>query len=112
MDLSKEVIASTPEKPIMVGVKRWAMEYNEQWRHEEVVKESIETFMVEFDKKVADDRKADDEMGEPDEDGWVTVTRQDKKKPAAARCQKSKRLRGEGGRKIGERRKSWYCRIF
>merc|ERR1712183_1086800 len=73
------------------------MEYNEQCRSEDVVKESIETFMVEFD------RKAEDEMGEPDEDGWVTVTRHDKKKPAAAKV--SKEQESERGRGKKNRRK-------
>jgi len=100
MDLSKVVVASTVENPIIVGVKRWAMEYNELWRKEDEVKESIESFMLEHDKKVAEEKKAGEEMGEPDEDGWVTVSRQDKKKPAAAVVKKEEdRGRGKKNRR-------------
>merc|ERR1719209_1439268 len=102
MDLSKVVLASTAEHPIQTGVKRWSREYNEQWRSDEDVKESIESFMLDFDKKVADGIKADAEMGEPDEDGWVTVTRQDKKKPAVVKVtkeQESERGRGKKNRR-------------
>merc|ERR1711942_358584 len=102
MDLTKVVVASTVENPILVGVKRWAMEYNEQWRKEEEVTESIETYMVQFDKKVAEAKKVDEEMGEPDEDGWVTVTRQDRKKPASVKVPKEQE---EGGRGKKNRRK-------
>ena len=112
MDLSKEVVASTTENPIMVGVKRWAMEYNDQWRKEEEVKESIETFMVEFDKKVADNKKADEEMGEPDEDGWVTVTRQDKKKPAAVKVAKEQEAERGRGKKNRRKKKKLVLQNF
>jgi len=105
MDLSKVAMASTEENPIVVGVKRWAMEYNEQWRKEEEVKESIDTFMVEYDKKVADDKKADEEMAEPDEDGWVTITRQDKKKPAVAKVAKEQEDRGRGKKNRRKKKK-------
>lgn len=105
MDLSKVAVASTPENPIVVGVKRWAMEYNEQWKEEFKVKESIENFMVEYDKKVAEEKKAGEEMAEPDEDGWVTITRQDKKKPAAAKVAKEQEQEDRGRGKKNRRKK-------
>eukprot|EP00092_Neocalanus_flemingeri_P012816 GFUD01013809.1.p1 GENE.GFUD01013809.1~~GFUD01013809.1.p1 ORF type:complete len:275 (+),score=107.29 GFUD01013809.1:39-863(+) len=105
MDLSKVVVASTVENPIVVGVKRWAMEYNEQWRKEEEVKESIENFMVEYDKTVAEEKKAEEDMGEPDEDGWVTVTRQDKKKPPAAAVVKEAEDRARGKKNRRKKKK-------
>jgi len=105
MDLSKVVLASTAEHPIQIGVKRWSSEYNEQWRSDEDVKESIESFMLDFDKKVADGIKADAEMGEPDEDGWVTVTRQDKKKPAVVKVTKEQEERGRGKKNRRKKKK-------
>jgi len=100
MDLSKEVVASTAENPIVVGVKRWSIEYNEQWMKEEEVKESVESFMLEHDKKVAEEKKAGEDLAEPDEDGWVTVSRQDKKKPAvAAVVKEDDRGRGKKNRR-------------
>merc|ERR1711872_944896 len=105
MDLTKVVVASTVENPILVGVKRWAMEYNEQWRKEEDVTESIKTYMVQFDKKVAEAKKVDEEMGEPDEDGWVTVTRQDKKKAASSKLLLPPGERGENGQDSGIKEK-------
>merc|ERR1719250_138392 len=78
------------------------MEYNDQWRKEEEVKESIETFMVE----------ADEEMGEPDEDGWVTVTRQDKKKPAAAKVAKEQEAERGRGKKNRRKKKKLVLQNF
>ena len=101
MDLSNVAVASMVENPIVVGVERWAMEYNEQLKEEE----SIENFMVEYDKKVADEKKAGEEMAEPDEDGWVTITRQDKKKPAAAKVAKEEEDRGRGKKNRRKKKK-------
>jgi len=84
MDLKKVAVASTPDNPIVTGVKLWAVGYNDQWKKEEAITSSIESFMANYDKDVANAKKVDEEMAEPDDDGWVTVTRQDKKKPAAS----------------------------
>ena len=73
MDLSNVAVASMVENPIVVGVERWAMEYNEQLKEEE----SIENFMVEYDKKVAEEMKAGEEMAEPGgEKASVRVSRE------------------------------------
>jgi len=103
MDLKKEFIASTEEKPILVGVKRWAEDYNNQWKDEKEISLNINSYMTEYDKNVTLAKNAADEMGEPDEDGWVTVVRQDKKKannaPASTKDQEKDRTRGKKNRR-------------
>ena len=100
MDLSEAAVVSTPEHPVLTGratelapsgagflqpnlagVKRWAEEYNSQFVSEERLSGSISSFMAEHDAGVAREKEREEELGQPDEEGWVTVARQEKKKP-------------------------------
>ena len=100
MELSEAAVVSTPEHPVLTGrppelapsgasllkaylagVKRWAEEYNSQFVSEERLSASISSFMAEHDAVVAREKEREEELGQPDEEGWVTVARQEKKKP-------------------------------
>ena len=76
MDLSKEYFVNTgDDATVVTGVKKWNREYNRLWRNEKHISDEIDTFMKDYDKNVADMKQKNEELEEPDEDGWVTVTK-------------------------------------
>ena len=76
MDLTKEYFVNTgDEYTVVTGVKKWNQEYNKLWRNEKYISEEIDSHMKEYDKNVAELKEKNDELEEPDEDGWVTVTK-------------------------------------
>ena len=46
MDLSKVHVASSEDKPILTGIRKWNAEYNEKWVEKSLIKENIESFMA------------------------------------------------------------------
>merc|ERR1712083_1187904 len=82
MDVSFPRFCSTEDHPIAVGVKKWCGEYNSLVVKESVLQANIDEYMTEYDSKVAKEKQEDEELGEADEDGWVTVTKAAKKRPA------------------------------
>merc|ERR1712107_486241 len=81
MDILELAVASTIEQPIVSGVKRWAQEYNNKFVEEEKLLENVKSYMEDYDKKVAEAKLIDERLSQPDEDGWVTVTKKQEKKP-------------------------------
>jgi len=81
MDILEPAVASTKEQPIVSGVKRWAQEYNNKFVEEEKLLEDVKSYMEDYDKKVAEAKLIDEGLSQPDEDGWVTVTKKQEKKP-------------------------------
>ena len=81
MDILEPAVASTKEQPIVTGVKRWAQEYNNKFVEEEKLLEDVKSYMEDYDKKVAEAKLIDEGLSQPDEDGWVTVTKKQEKKP-------------------------------
>ena len=100
MDSSKVHVASTAQNPILVGLKKWNAEYNEQWLDKSDIKKSIESFMTDYDQTAAKAKEREENLTEPDDEGWVTVTKVDKKK-ATRRTEK----RSEEGNKKGRKKK-------
>lgn len=92
MNLTKPRILSTPETPIVTGVLKWKREYNAAILTDgnvDALKEEIKAFTDDFDKaKDAVVARAEEEA-EPDEDGWVTVSRHTSKKPVGGRSEKA-----------------------
>ena len=92
MDLSQPRILSTPESPITTGLLKWKREYNEGILNDDTVdtlKSEIKDFTENFDlQKESAIKKAEDEA-EPDEDGWVTISRHTSKKPVGGRSEKA-----------------------
>ena len=102
MDLSKDYFVNNDASNISVhtGVRRWNKEYNQQWKDEKIVSEQIETYMKEYDKSVAHLKQKNEEFEEPDEDGWITVAKVDKKKPVKSADSKvSEKMKGKKNRR-------------
>jgi len=106
LEVGEVMVASTKEHPITLGVRRWAQEYNDQFVKEEELMEEVTRYMGEHDKKVAEDKAAEEQLGEPDEEGWVTVTKQDKKKPEKAKkLDEEKKEKGRGKKNRRKKKK-------
>ncbi|XP_045766576.1 ribosomal RNA-processing protein 7 homolog A [Maniola jurtina] len=63
---------------INVGMKKWIQEYNNSVETPKVLKERIEVFMKEHDKKVDLEQKQEKELEKEDDEGWITVTKRGK----------------------------------
>lgn len=87
MDLDRDYYASSDESPVMTGVKKWNSDYNKQWWNEKKVGQQIEEYMKVHDEKVAEDKQRTEEMEEPDDEGWVTVAKVEKRKPAPSQTE-------------------------
>ena len=85
MEVEEPVVASTKEQPILTGVKRWTREYNSKFVDEEKLMESVTSHIEDYDRKVAEARLLDEGLSQPDEEGWVTVTKKQEKKPEKAK---------------------------
>ncbi|XP_076310269.1 ribosomal RNA-processing protein 7 homolog A [Tachypleus tridentatus] len=84
---SEPRILSSQTHRLPVGIKKWCQEYNDKVPNLTALKEEIDTYMSEFDKKVEEEKKQAKEMeGVPDEEGWITVTKHGKK-PVAPRTE-------------------------
>ena len=92
MDLTKEYFVNKgDETTVVTGVKKWNQEYNKLWRNEKHISEEIDSHMKEYDKNVAELKQKNEELEEPDEDGWVTVTKKvdtKKRNPSADNTKK------------------------
>jgi len=83
LDTDKVHIASTAEHPLVSGIKKWTQEYNAKLFHVRDILEDVNSFMKTFDESVGKKKEEDEEMGEADEEGWITVT-------SSSKLQKSK----------------------
>jgi len=81
METEEPAVASTKDQPILTGVKRWTREYNSKFVEEDKLMENVTGYMEEHDRKVAEARLIDEGLSQPDEEGWVTVTKKQDKKP-------------------------------
>ena len=103
MNLNREYVVSTAEHPVITGVKRWNNEYNKQWWNKKKVGQQIEEYMKDHDERVAEAKKKTEEMEEPDDEGWVTVAKVERKKPAPT--QPGAKSMDESKNKKGRRKK-------
>lgn len=65
----------------LTGIRKWCIEYNRSVCNEKKMKEEIETYMQNYDKKIAEKIIKEKMMEEEvqNNDGWVTVTRRKKR---------------------------------
>ncbi|XP_075224922.1 ribosomal RNA-processing protein 7 homolog A isoform X2 [Lycorma delicatula] len=69
------LILSTSEHPVTLGFKKWCIEYNNRIPDPELMQKEIDEFMEIYDKQ-EENRTADEKAkADPDDEGWVTVTR-------------------------------------
>ena len=92
MNLTMPRVLSTTDAAIVTGVLKWKREYNTGILADDNVdalKEEMKSFTDDFDRaKDAVVARAEEEA-EPDEDGWVTVSRHTSKKPVGGRSEKA-----------------------
>lgn len=108
MDLSFVRCCSSLDHPIAVGVKKWCEEYNSLVVKDSVLQGNIDEYMADYDDKVAKEKQEDEELGEADEDGWVTVTKAAKKRPARAK-KEAGRVEKRGKKKKKKELKNFYA---
>jgi hypothetical protein len=77
MDVSKPRVLSTASNPIEVGLNKWRQEYNDSICLDlERLSQTIEKAVGELDlQKEEVKKKAEQELADADEEGWVTVSR-------------------------------------
>jgi len=103
MDLSKFYTAVSDDAPSEIsGVKFWNKSYNELWINESKISEQIEEYMKDYDANVAENKRKNEELEEPDDEGWITVAKVDrrpKKKQGENNDDRSKNKKGRRKKK-------------
>jgi len=96
-------VASTKQKPLLTGLKKWIKDYNEQVHNDpEKLLAEVHEYMTEFDADQAKAKQDEEKLGEEDDEGWVTVTKTSKLKTAKARKEgddKTRKVRGNKSRR-------------
>nr|CAH0100194.1 unnamed protein product [Daphnia galeata] len=73
------IVISTEEKPIKTGLEKWILEYEKSFVNPKALQEEIDRYMEEFDKRKEREEKEEKlKEGQPDDDGWITVTKHSK----------------------------------
>eukprot|EP00088_Acartia_fossae_P043181 TRINITY_DN4545_c0_g1_i1.p1 TRINITY_DN4545_c0_g1~~TRINITY_DN4545_c0_g1_i1.p1 ORF type:complete len:284 (-),score=68.88 TRINITY_DN4545_c0_g1_i1:64-915(-) len=103
MKLDGEYICSTKDHPVATGIEKWSADYNSRIHSIKDLLEDVQQYMNNFDEEAFKKQEAEEEMGEADEDGWVTVTSNNKHK--ASKAKKEEELAGRKVRKNNNRRK-------
>merc|ERR1719327_248123 len=103
MDLSKFYTAVSDDASSEIsGVKFWNKSYNELWINESKISEQIEEYMKDYDANVAENKRKNEELEEPDDEGWITVAKVDrrpKKKQGENNDDRSKNKKGRRKKK-------------
>jgi ribosomal RNA-processing protein 7 len=82
MDVSFARVLSTKEHPIETGVNKWRQEYNNSiCPNMADLMDEIETSVTLLDRRKEEEVKRAEAQNQPDDDGWVTVSRHTSKKP-------------------------------
>ncbi|XP_046447845.1 ribosomal RNA-processing protein 7 homolog A-like [Daphnia pulex] len=75
----KTSIMSTEEKPIKTGLEKWISQYESSFIDPKALQTEVDTFMSEFDtSKEREEEEAKLKEGQPDDEGWITVTKHSK----------------------------------
>ncbi|XP_041986784.1 ribosomal RNA-processing protein 7 homolog A [Aricia agestis] len=78
LTLTKLRPITSNDHQILVGMKKWAEEYNSSVVPSKALKESIESFMRVHDKEMKEIEKISKKLEKEDDDGWITVTKKGK----------------------------------
>lgn len=84
---TRTLVLSNESTPIVTGIKKWAEDYHESIPNRRHLEIEINTFMNKYDKEEKRASK-DQTEGEPDEDGWITVTKKGRN-PGLPRTEKT-----------------------
>lgn len=80
------LVLSGEDHVIKTGIQGWIEDYEMSLVDVTKLQAEVEQYMQEYDKKVAEKEEEAKEEVEPDEDGWVTVTRKGRR-PGLARTE-------------------------
>jgi len=70
-------ILSSDEKPIKTGIEKWVNTYEDQFVEIKSLQTAVDEFMRHYDKtKAKEEKKLKANEGVPDDEGWITVTRE------------------------------------
>ncbi|CAH1391094.1 unnamed protein product [Nezara viridula] len=76
IDADEKLILLGEEETSPFGLHRWCKEYNRKLINPADIKDEIDNYMEEYDKKVEEEEMRLKEItAEPDEEGWITVTK-------------------------------------
>ncbi|CAH2269321.1 ribosomal RNA-processing protein 7 homolog A [Pararge aegeria] len=75
LELKKLHPLNSNDQEVNIGMKKWIQEYNNSVEQPKLLKERIETFMKEHDKKIDSEQKQEKQLEKEDDEGWVTVTK-------------------------------------
>ncbi|VTJ70406.1 Hypothetical predicted protein [Marmota monax] len=76
LTLRGPLLVSTESHPVKSGIHKWISDYADSVTDPEALRVEVDTFMEAYDQKIAaEEEKAKEEEGVPDEEGWVKVTR-------------------------------------
>lgn len=100
------VVLSTDARPIATGMAKWCAEYRQRWPDPALLHRQTSQYIATYEKRVAE-QKAElaQKANEPDEDGWVTVTRGSKKSVATSTLGKKTQLTPKEKRKLKKQQK-------
>ncbi|KAK7604130.1 hypothetical protein V9T40_004403 [Parthenolecanium corni] len=72
---TKPVVISNDEFSLMTGLKKWCQEYNDSFILPSDLDKEISKFMSNYDNTVKESEISVKQSAEPNEEGWVTVTK-------------------------------------
>lgn len=80
----EKLILMAEESTVPFGLPKWCKDYNNRLINPEEIQKEIDEYMAKYDKIVEEEESRLKEAAEPDEEGWITVTKK-ARKPAFAR---------------------------
>lgn len=100
MDLKREYLVSLESQPVETGVVRWNSQYNSSVVDVSKISTEINTFMKNYDENLALQKTKEEELEEPDDEGWITVTKPEKNKAKVLSTEEgSNTKKGKKGRR-------------
>jgi len=83
MDPNKPVVATFTSKGTLLGLQKWTAEYHEKRPKKEELQAKVNQTIKQYDQQKALERKLLlEKSNQPDEEGFITVTRQTRKNRA------------------------------
>ncbi|KAF4519350.1 hypothetical protein B566_EDAN011356 [Ephemera danica] len=104
------VVWDAADKDAPIAIDRWKAEYDARIPDVEELQAEIDSFMEKHDKQVSEEeRKLKETEGQPDDEGWITVTRRGNK-PGFARKESVEQrvLAKESKKKANKELKNFY----
>ncbi|XP_018422803.1 PREDICTED: ribosomal RNA-processing protein 7 homolog A [Nanorana parkeri] len=86
LTFSTPLVLSGEDHFLKTGIQEWIESYEMSLINVAELQAEVEQYMQEYDKKVEEKEEKEKEEGEPDEEGWVTVTRKGRR-PGVARTE-------------------------